>query len=132
MVRSRFTSGVRTNNNFKYFRKIRRQFFCKMDDLVIFFFGIQNINNIAITCFKNSCISYLSSAFWIKWRHIKNELINFSVLNTFYLSISRNFNFSFGIIVANEFLLFIISQNLPVACFYFGSSTGTFFLFLQF
>src|SRR5680860_1613541 len=92
------------DHGLKSFVQVLGQVLRKMDDFVVFPFGVPYINDITIGSFQIALIPYLSAAFGIERGQIENELILLAVLFRSYFSVFDQFDLGFQKIIADEFL----------------------------
>src|SRR5690606_41980671 len=86
-----------------------------MDDLVILFSGVDNINNLARRTFQISLVPYLASAFGIERRLIEDQLIQLALFLALHLSVAGDLYLGFKMVVANKAFIFFIRNDLPVS-----------------
>src|SRR5690606_49656 len=108
MVAGCFKPLFSINYSIKSFLYVSWKGFSEVDNYIIFFFCIQNIDYVAVTVFQVSFISYLSATFRVKRSKIKYQLVHFAFFFRNHVSVARNFYLSFQGVIPYKFLFSIL------------------------
>ena len=103
-----------------------------MNDDVVFFFSIQNVNHVSVGIFQITFVAHLASTFGVEWCQIKHQLIHLAIFFGNNFTVTRQFHIGFQHIVTDELFMSIICQNRPIICRHFARSTRTVFLLFHF